>query len=263
MKITAARNRPAGRIPQHPLGAPAAPTRAWSGLGETFMGAAAVEAYLHEERGAASCSGTRPASQIEARNSEPHQLSRLARHRRGDARQLGRSTSRCGTCSARPIEHAGVHGAGRQEPRPRSASTTPVRATSTSATSASQTSRQLGASATKPGPTRTWRPSCTMPTSWPCRCCRAGHHGMKIWPFDIRPPSAPPRLVHLSRRRARCRARALRARSARRGRQAHGHHGRVPFSLWGLPMAQKIARALAALRHLSGTRTRCVWTAST
>ena len=69
------------------------------GLGETFFCRDTVEAYVHEAV-APKLLGRDPLADRPDRQG-PHRLCGLSFDRRGDARQLGSSTSRSGTSSAR------------------------------------------------------------------------------------------------------------------------------------------------------------------
>ena len=206
------------------------------------MGAAAVEAYLHETV-APKLLGRDPL-QIEAINAALAELPRLALAPASRRAATRRSTSRCGTCSARRT-------AGRSPTcwaaarATRSASTTPAPATSTSATRARRRS-PTGTSARTGGPYEDLDAFLHRADELALSLLEQGITGMKIWPFDI----AAERTRRLDISPAELDTALEPFRKIRtRGRRPDGHHGRVPLAVEPAD-GQEARRAAGRVRHL-------------
>ena len=181
MKITAIETIRVGRVPELALGAGAHRRRAGR-PGRDLLRPRRSSAYIHESV-APYLLGKDPlrSTGISRVLLNPISASAAPAWR---CAAPPRSTSRCGTSSARrPASRSTSCSAALSRDRIRIYNTCAgyryVRSQPTA------DSRQLGpAAATPTAPTRTSTPSCTAPTSWPRACCEQGITGMKIWPFD-------------------------------------------------------------------------------
>ena len=181
MKITALETI---RLVEFPniLGCACTPTRASSAWARPSWRAAAVEAYLHEiGRAAAARAATRSRSRRAPRDLTAISASAARASRRAATR---RSTSRCGTCSARPPASRSTScWAARAATRIRTYNTCAgyqyIRGT------ASQTVGQLGPAATASGPYEDLEGFLHRADELAQSLLEQGITGMKIWPFDL------------------------------------------------------------------------------
>ena len=206
------------------------------GLGETFMAAASVEAYLHEI--VAPAHPRRRRARDRPDRGQALRLSRLPLVGRRDARRLGGRHRALGPVGQghRPADRASCWAAA---PASASAPTTPAPATSTSATPRLQQVENWGLG-NNAGPYEDLEGFLHRADELALSLLEQGITGMKIWPFD---PAAEASGGHYISGPDLDRA----LEPFRKIREAVGDKMDIMVefhSLWNLPTAIRIARAL-------------------
>ena len=235
-----ARDDPARGVPEPALG-PGPHRRGPVGLGETFFGAEAVEAYLHETA-APHLLGKDP---LADRPPLAHALRNgyLGFHGSG-AEMRGISAidialwDLFGKATGQPVYQ--LLGGARRDTHPhlQHLRRLPLRARDAAPGSSTTGACRRGEPRDR---TRTSTPSSTAPTSWPMSLLEQGITGMKIWPFDSHAEATDGH--YISRRATSTTA----LEPFRKIRQAVGNQMDIMVelhSLWNLPTAKRIARAL-------------------
>ena len=225
MKITAARDHPAGRVRQPHLGA-AADRRGPGRPGRDLHGRRRGRGLPARDASRRSCSARDPL-QIEARQRDARSTISAGAAPASRRAATRRSTSRCGTCSARRSagRSARCSAARARDSHPRLQH---LRRLQVHPRRARAGGRQLACRRAAAVPTRTSRPSCTAPTNLPHVAARAGHHRHEDLAVRHR-RRAHRRLGHHAGR-ARHRARAV-PQDPQGRRRPDGHHGRVPLAV--------------------------------
>ena len=224
------------------------------GLGETFFGARAVEAYIHESA-AMTVLGRDPFAN-RAYRPGPHALHRLRGYRRRDPGAL-RGGYRAVGSLRQGDGTAGLSVAGRAQSGP-NPHLQHLRGLSLRSKPSRLGDRRLGARRRRGGPVR--RPRRLPPPRRRARAqsAGAGHHGDED--LAVRPRGGGlRRLLHLSPR-SRLRARAV-PQDSRCGGEPDGHHGGAAFAV-AAPCRGQNCGCPRAFRSLLVRGTPFAWTVS-